>query len=45
MRLLEGRCRPATRQLVERCLAPDPGQRYPDAQMLLQALAAVIQTP
>jgi hypothetical protein len=31
--------------LVERCLAPDPAQRYPDAEALLQALAEVIQTP
>jgi serine/threonine protein kinase len=44
-RLLEGHCRPATRQLVERCLAPDPAQRYPDAGALLKALAEVIQAP
>jgi serine/threonine protein kinase len=44
-RLLEGRCRPATRKLVERCLAPDPAQRYPDAEALQRALAEVIQTP
>jgi serine/threonine protein kinase len=36
--LLDGRCRPATRALVERCLAPDPGQRYPTAEAVLQAL-------
>jgi serine/threonine protein kinase len=44
-RLLEGRCRPATRKLVERCLAPDPAERYPDAEGLVRALAEVIQTP
>jgi serine/threonine protein kinase len=44
-RLLEGRCRPATRQLIERCLAADPAQRYPDAEALQRALDEVIQTP
>jgi serine/threonine protein kinase len=44
-RLLEGRCRPATRQLVERCLAPNPSDRYPDADALARALEEVIQTP
>ena len=43
--LLEGRCRPATRRLVERCLAPSPADRYPDADALQQALDEVIQAP
>jgi serine/threonine protein kinase len=38
VRLLEGRCRPALRQVIERCLAPDPKERYPDAEALLRAL-------
>ncbi len=44
-RLLDGCCRPATRALVERCLAPDPADRYPDAEALQRALDEVIQTP
>jgi serine/threonine protein kinase len=44
-RLLEGHCRPATRKLVERCLAPDPADRYPDADALQSALDEVIQAP
>jgi serine/threonine-protein kinase len=43
--LLQGRCRPATRKLVERCLAPDPADRYPDAEALQTALEEVIQAP
>jgi serine/threonine-protein kinase len=44
-RWLEGRCRPVTRQLVERCLAPEPADRYPDAEALQRALEEVIQAP
>jgi serine/threonine protein kinase len=43
--LLGSRCRPATRQLVERCLAPNPSDRYPDADALQRALEEVIQNP
>jgi serine/threonine protein kinase len=39
LRLLEGHCRPATRQLLERCLSPEPADRYPDAEALHKALA------
>jgi serine/threonine protein kinase len=41
-RLLEGRCRPETRRLVERCLAPEPAARYPDADALHQAVEALL---
>jgi serine/threonine protein kinase len=41
--LLEGLCRPATRALVERCLAPDPEARYPDAQTLERALEDLLR--
>jgi serine/threonine protein kinase len=41
-RLLESRCRPAVRQLIERCLAPEPAGRYPDAQALHEALERVL---
>jgi serine/threonine protein kinase len=34
LRLLEGHCRPATLRLLARCLAPDPAERYPDAEAL-----------
>jgi serine/threonine protein kinase len=44
-RLLEGRCRPGTRQLVERCLAPDPVDRFPDAEVLQKVLDELIQSP
>jgi serine/threonine protein kinase len=44
-RLLEGRCRPATRELIERCLAPEPADRYPDAEALQKVLNEVIQAP
>jgi serine/threonine protein kinase len=44
-RLLEGYCRPATRQLIERCLAPNSADRYPDAAALQKALDEVIQAP
>jgi serine/threonine protein kinase len=42
-KLLEGLCRPATRALVERCLAPDPEARYPDAETLQRALEDLLR--
>jgi serine/threonine-protein kinase len=44
-RLLEGRCRPQLRELIERCLNPDPGQRFADARGLKEALNAVMLAP
>ncbi len=44
-KLLEGRCRPATRELIERCLAPDPEARYPDAETLQRALEDLLRAP
>jgi serine/threonine protein kinase len=41
--LLEGRCRPATRALVERCLNPDAEARYPDAETLQRALEDLLR--
>jgi serine/threonine protein kinase len=38
LELLNGRCQPGTRDLVARCLAPDPSARYPDAESLQKAL-------
>ncbi len=38
VKLLEGRCSPALIQVIRRCLATDPDQRYRDAQELRQAL-------
>jgi hypothetical protein len=43
--LLEGRCRPATRALVERCLNPDAEARYPDAETLQRALEDLLRAP
>jgi serine/threonine protein kinase len=45
LKLLEGRCRPATRDLVERCLAIAPDERYPDAGALQRAIEEVLQGP
>jgi serine/threonine-protein kinase len=42
--LLEGRCRPATRALIERCLEPDPEARYPDAETLQRALEDLLRS-
>lgn len=41
-KLLEGHCRPATRELVERCLAPDPADRFLDAESLMRAIEALL---
>jgi serine/threonine protein kinase len=43
MKLLNGHCRPATRRLLERCLAPDPAGRYPDAEALHRAIDETLQ--
>jgi serine/threonine protein kinase len=41
--LLDGVCRPALRALIERCLDPDPQQRFPNAQALHDALVAILR--
>jgi serine/threonine-protein kinase len=41
-KLLQGRCRAALRELIERCLNADPAQRFPDAQSLQRALSAIM---
>ncbi|MCI0641383.1 MAG: protein kinase [Gemmataceae bacterium] len=41
-RLLEDKCRPEMRAVIERCLNRDPAQRFPDAQSLRQALMALL---
>jgi serine/threonine protein kinase len=42
MKLLEGVCRPKLQAVIERCLHPDPQQRYADAPALQRALAAIM---
>src|SRR5262249_32844169 len=42
LKLLDGVCRPNLRDIIERCLNPDPKQRYPDAETLQRALAALM---
>lgn len=42
LRLLDGQCSPALRQLIERTLRGDPRERFPDAQSLQRALAAIM---
>jgi serine/threonine protein kinase len=43
-KLLAPHCRPATRQLVERCLAVEPAARYADGEALHQALGTILQS-
>jgi serine/threonine protein kinase len=45
LRLLEGSCQPALRDLVARCLAPDPATRLADAESLQQALDPLMRVP
>ncbi len=44
-RAVEGRCRPATWALVERCLAADPSRRPADGEALHQALEPLLRAP
>jgi serine/threonine protein kinase len=41
--LLDGLCRPALRDVIRRCLDPDPARRYPDAASLHEALGAILR--
>jgi serine/threonine protein kinase len=43
LRQLDGRCRPATRELVTRCLAAEPAERFGDAESLHQALDPLLR--
>ncbi len=43
--LLEGHCRPALRQAIERCLETDPTRRFPDVASLQSALNAIRSEP
>jgi serine/threonine protein kinase len=45
LQLLESNCRPGVRQLIERCLAWDPAQRFPNAAALKQVLAELVAAP
>ena len=40
LKLLE--CRPALKDLIQRCLDPDPEKRFPDAQSLHRAMNAIL---
>jgi len=42
LKMLEGRCRPALAQLIERCLNSDPAQRFGDAPSLQRALTGIM---
>jgi serine/threonine protein kinase len=44
LNMLAGCCRPTTRGLLERCLAPDSTQRYPDGEALRQAIADLLKS-
>ena len=39
----DGLCRPETRQLIERCLAPEPEERYPDAETLIRDIERLLR--
>jgi serine/threonine protein kinase len=41
--LLEGKCSRGLRDLIRRCLDPDPAQRYRDARSLHEALTAILR--
>jgi hypothetical protein len=41
--LLDGVCRPVLKQLIERCLHPDPEHRFADAQKLHDALSVILR--
>jgi serine/threonine protein kinase len=42
LNLVADRCRPATRQFLQRCLAADPAARYPDIETFEHALAELL---
>jgi serine/threonine protein kinase len=44
-KLLEGRCRRTLRDVIERCLAFDPAQRFADAGALRETLNTVMTAP
>jgi eukaryotic-like serine/threonine-protein kinase len=41
-KLLDGACRPALKELIKRCLDPDPQKRFTDAKSLQQAMNAIL---
>jgi len=41
-RVLEGQCRPALIQLIQRCLDPEPAKRFPNAQALHRTLSDLL---
>jgi serine/threonine protein kinase len=43
VKLLDGVCRPALKELIRKCLDPDPLQRYPDARSLHVALTGIMR--
>jgi serine/threonine protein kinase len=45
LKLLDGRCRPALREVIQRCLAPDPRLRFADAGVLRQMLNDILTAP
>jgi serine/threonine protein kinase len=42
MQLLDGHCRPQLKELIARCLAPEPAARFADAASLRQALMGLL---
>jgi len=45
VKLLDNRCRPQLRDLIERCLENDPARRLPDARVLKEALSTIMLAP
>ncbi|MBI3409568.1 MAG: protein kinase [Planctomycetes bacterium] len=42
LKLLDGQCRPAVKQLIEHCLELEPARRFPDAAALKRALQRLL---
>lgn len=42
IKLLAGNCRPQLQELIQKCLAPEPGNRFPDALTLRKAMLAML---
>jgi serine/threonine protein kinase len=40
--LLNGQCRPRLKELIERCLAPEPANRFADAVTMRQAMMTLL---
>jgi serine/threonine protein kinase len=42
-KILDKACRPALRDLIKKCLDPDPAERFADAQSLHKAMNTILR--